>query len=164
MVVSILLLVDNKLHLLSYSGLKYLPVRPTYFDGYPLPSSWYLQLPCWCRSPAQSGRGLLSLRMSNGPDRTYVEDVENSEKVLLPSRYLLFVALREDESDHRISFTLLDDLLLDLRHGSAIRTLVSGSLTVPIAGLAHPVRSPIPSRTTWVSPSKLLPFNLRCNT
>jgi hypothetical protein len=46
--------------------------------------------------------------------------VENFEEVLFPSRNLLLIALREDESGHRISFTLLDDLPLDPRQGSAI--------------------------------------------
>jgi hypothetical protein len=46
--------------------------------------------------------------------------VENPDEVLFPCRNLLLIALREDESGHRIPFTLLDDLLLDPRQGSAI--------------------------------------------
>jgi hypothetical protein len=46
-------------------------------------------------------------------NRTHVEDVKDPDKVLLPSRDLLLVAFREDESRHCIPFTPLDDLLLD---------------------------------------------------
>jgi hypothetical protein len=53
-------------------------------------------------------------------NRTHVEDVENPDEVLFPSRDLLLIALREDESGHRIPFTLLDDLPLDPGQGSAI--------------------------------------------
>ena len=38
--------------------------------------------------------------------------MKDPDEVLLPSRDLLLVALREDESENRIPFTLLHDLLL----------------------------------------------------
>src|SRR5258708_38005023 len=106
--VSILLLMDGELHLQRCSGREHLPVPPTYFDAYPQPWSWCLQLPCWYRSPAQSERGQLSSRMPNGSNRTYVKDVKDPEKVLLPSRDLVLVALRDDEPDHCIPLPLLD--------------------------------------------------------
>jgi hypothetical protein len=87
--------------------------------------------------------------------------MKDSHKVLLPTRNLLLVALREDESDHCISFTLLDDLPLDPRQSPMIVTLVSRLLAVWIAGPAHVFRSPIASRMDWLSPPNRLPFNLR---
>ena len=51
--------------------------------------------------------------------------MEDSDKVLRPGRDLLLVALREDESQYRMPFTLLDDLLLDPCNSSAIKTSVS---------------------------------------
>ena len=56
--------------------------------------------------------------------------MEDPDEVLFPSRDLVLVALSKDESQHCIPFTALDDLLLYLRHGSAIKTLASGLLTV----------------------------------
>jgi hypothetical protein len=89
--------------------------------------------------------------------------MKDPDKVLLPSRNLILVALREDEPGERLPFTLLDDPLLDIGHGSAIETSVSGIrwLGVRIVGLAHVIKSPIASRTAWVSSSNCLPFNLR---
>jgi hypothetical protein len=165
--VSIQLLMNSRLYLPSGFDRKCLPVPSTRFDGYPQPSRGYLQPPCgypqppcWCRLLIRSERGLSS-GMSDRTNRTHVEDVEDPHKVLLPSRDLLLVALREDESHHCISFPLLDDLPLHPRHGSAIQPLVSGSLAVRMTGMAHPFRSPIASRMDWLSPSNRLPFNLR---
>jgi hypothetical protein len=64
--------------------------------------------------------GLLSPGMPNRTNRTHVEDMKDPDKVLFPCRNLFLIALREDESGHRISFTLLDDLPLDPCQGSAI--------------------------------------------
>ena len=90
--------------------------------------------------------------MPNRTDRTHVEDVKDSNKVLLPSRNFVFVTLRMDESGNRIPFTLLDDLPLDLGHGAAIGISVSSSISLSAqAGFAHVVRSPIASRTDWLS-------------
>ena len=109
---------DDKAHILSGFGREYLPVPLTCFGEYLQPSSWYPQLPCWCRSPAQSKRGLLSLWLANTSDQTYVEDVKDPEKVLLPSGDFVFIALRKYELDHCVPFTLLDDPHSDLHHGS----------------------------------------------
>jgi hypothetical protein len=56
--------------------------------------------------------------------------VEDPDEVLLPSRDLVLVALREDESEHCIPFTLFGDLPLDPRQGSAIEIPVNRSLRV----------------------------------
>lgn len=49
-------------------------------------------------------------------------------EVLLPGGYSIFVFLRMEESRGHMSVALLDDLLLDLGHSSAVfRTLVSGT-------------------------------------
>ena len=92
--------------------------------------------------------------------------MKDPDKVLLPSRNLLLVTFREDESEHRIPFTLLDDFPLDPRQGSGIEMFVSGSLAVRIiySSPAYEVRSPIASRMDLLSPSDSLPFNLRSST
>jgi hypothetical protein len=65
-------------------------------------------------------------------DRTHIEDVKNPEKVLLPSRNLILIALGEDESMESIPFALLDDLSLDSGHRSVIEVSVSGILGVGV--------------------------------
>jgi hypothetical protein len=66
--------------------------------------------------------------------------MKDPDKVLLPSSDLVFIGFGEDESVERIPFTLLDDLPLDLGHGSAIKSSVSRSLGVSITGwLTRPV-------------------------
>ena len=52
--------------------------------------------------------------------------MKDPEKVLLPSRDLVPITLREYESDHCVPFAVFDHFLLDLRHGSEIKRLVSG--------------------------------------
>src|SRR5258708_18195933 len=99
--------------------------------------------------------------MLNKTNRTYDEDLKDPGKMLIPSRYVVLIALREDESDQCVPFALFDDLPLDLRHGSAIKTPISGSLGLRVTDLAHPVRSPIASTTACVSASTCFPFNLR---
>ena len=63
---------------------------------------------------------MVSSRTTNGTSGTHVEDVEDPGNVLLPGSNLIFVALRQDESECYIPFTLLDDLLLDPCQRSAI--------------------------------------------
>ena len=62
--------------------------------------------------------------MPNRTKQTHVEDVKDSDKVLLPSCNLLLVAFRKDESGHHIPFTLLDDFLLDPGQSSADRDVI----------------------------------------
>ena len=66
-----------------------------------------------------------SLGVPDRTDCTHVKDVKNPDKVLLPSRNLLLVALREDEPGHGIPFALLDDFLLDHGQSPAIERSVS---------------------------------------
>jgi hypothetical protein len=89
--------------------------------------------------------------------------VKNPDEILIPTSDLVLITLREDESGECIPFTPLDDLPLDLGHGSGVTGSVSGlkSPNVRIVGLAYVVRSPIASRTAWVSSSNRLPINLR---
>ena len=87
--------------------------------------------------------------------------MKDSDKVLLPNSNLVPIALRKDKSGNPIPFTLFVDRPLDLGHGPAIETSVSGSLGAYVSVLAHVVRSPIASRTDWLSSSNRLPFNLR---
>jgi hypothetical protein len=89
--------------------------------------------------------------------------VKDLNEVLIPSGNLVLVARCEDESPEPIQFTPLNDLLLDLGQRSAIETSVSRFRPVGahIVGPAYAVRSPIASRTVWVSSSNCLPFNRR---
>jgi hypothetical protein len=76
-------------------------------------------------------------------DRTYVEDVKDPDKVLLPSCDLVLIAFGKDESIDRAPFTLLDHLPLHLGQCSAIKLSVSGLLWVRMNCLAYAVSSPI---------------------
>ena len=108
------------------------------------------------------GGGFLSPWMPNGANRTYVENLKDPDEVLLPTGNLVLVAFREDESEDRIPFTLLDDLALDPSHSPAIGESVSGlAQGACITGVTHVVRTAIASRTDWLSSSVRLPFNLR---
>jgi hypothetical protein len=99
--------------------------------------------------------------MLNRTNRTHVEDVKDPDKVLLPSSNLLLITLRENKPDDSIPFTLLDDVPLDPRQGSASEISVSGSLPERMTGPAYTVKSPIALKTDWLSPSSRLPFNFR---
>ena len=50
--------------------------------------------------------------------QTHVEDLKDHMELQLPCGDLIFIAFRVEESGGRISFTLFDDLLLYLCHGS----------------------------------------------
>ena len=89
--------------------------------------------------------------MANRTNRTYVENVKDPNKVLLPGNDFVLVAFGEDESVERVPFTLLDDLPLDFGQSTVIETKVSRVFRVKIIGLAHIVSSPIESRTDWLS-------------
>src|ERR1700733_4614733 len=102
--------------------------------------------------------------MPNRSKRTYVEDVKDPDQVLFPSYNLLPITFREDGSDHCVPFTLLYDLPPDPRQSSVIESSVNISLAASITASAHKVRSPIPSRMDWLSPSNRLPFSLRSST
>lgn len=56
---------------------------------------------------------------------THVENVEDSDKVLLPGCNFVFVTLRENELEHCIPFTLGNGLHLNFGYGSVIRGWVS---------------------------------------
>ena len=58
--------------------------------------------------------------MHNRTDRTYIEDVKDPKEVLLPSHNFYLIVLRVENSGGDIPFALLDDLLLDLCHGSMV--------------------------------------------
>ena len=73
--------------------------------------------------------------------------MKNPDEVLPPSRDPVLVGLGKDESDRHVPFSLLDDLLLHLRYGSAIESSAGRPVGVCIVGVAHTVRSPIASRT-----------------
>jgi hypothetical protein len=79
--------------------------------------------------------GAVGIANAQKNQQTHIEDVKDPDKVLLPSRNLVLIALREDESEYCMSFALLRDLPLDPRQGSAVQTLVNGSLGVRSASL-----------------------------
>jgi hypothetical protein len=158
---------DGKSYLPSRFDWMYLPAPSALFDeylqplfGYPQPQFGYSSSPCGCRLPAGSEREVVSSRISGIHNRTDIEDLKDSDKVLLPTRNLLLVVLGEDESEHSTPFTPLDQLSLHLYQGSAIEASVTRSLGVRIAVPAHVFRFPIASRTDWLSSSDRFPFNL----
>lgn len=59
----------------------------------------------------------------------------------------LLIGLRVEQSRDSVSFTPLDNLLLNLGHGPAIGTLVSESPKISIAGSAHVVSCSIAPNT-----------------
>jgi hypothetical protein len=92
--------------------------------------------------------------------RTAPEDLKGPNKVPLPSRNLVLVALGGDESGHLVPFTPLDDLPLHLYQGSVIETLTNRSSGVSITDVAHVFRFLIAPRTDWSSLFDPLHFNL----
>ena len=58
--------------------------------------------------------GPVNSRMVGKMNGTHIEDVKDPDEVLIPSRDLVFIALREGESGERVSFPPLGDLPLDL--------------------------------------------------
>ena len=84
------------------------------------------------------------VQMFNRTNRTHIKDMKDPLKVLHPSDNLPLIALREDVSEHCISFTLLDDLPLYPRHGSSVEISVSGRPAMHIVGLNS--RGQIPNR------------------
>ena len=94
-------------------------------------------------------------------DWTHIEDVKDPNKVILPSGDLVLIDLRMEHSGEHIPFFLLNDLPLDLGHGSGIETRVSESLGARVAGMTHVVSCPIALETEWPSSSNRLPFNPR---
>ena len=67
---------------------------------------------------------MFNSRMPNRTDWTHVEEVKDPVKILLPSANLVLIALCKDQSGDSTPFTLLDDLLPDFIHGSAIEISV----------------------------------------
>ena len=55
-------------------------------------------------------------RRSCTNDGTYIKDVEDSDKIRLPSGDLFHVVLRVEISGNHVPSVLLDDLRLDLCH------------------------------------------------
>lgn len=97
--------------------------------------------------------------MPNEPDQTYIEEVQEPNKVMPPNENIGLVALRVEESGGKIPFTLLGDVPLYLSHSSEIKISVSGSLNVHT--LAHVVSCPIAPSTDQLSSSNFFPFNPR---
>ena len=94
-------------------------------------------------------------------DSTYVEDVEDSIEVPVPPRNRIFVRLGVETPRDRMSFTLFDDLLLDLGHGPTIETIVSGLLDAGIADSTYVVSCSIAPNTDRLSSSNRLPSKPR---
>ena len=80
-------------------------------------------------------------------ERTHVEDMNNPVEVQPPGGNRLIVVLLVETSRDRISFTPLDDVLLDLGHNTAIEGFVSKSTDAGIAGSTHFVNCSIVLRT-----------------
>ena len=61
-------------------------------------------------------------RQSSRIDGTYVENLKDPDEVQPPGRNLVLVVPCVDDPRNRISLSLLDDLPLDIRHGSEARS------------------------------------------
>ena len=107
------------------------------------------------------GLNWTSLATSGKTDRTYIEDVKDPIEVQLPGSDRLFVVLCVKESRDRISFTLLDDLPLNLADSPVIERSVGRPLDVCMVVAAHVVNRSIAPRTDWLSSSSCFPFNPR---
>ena len=85
--------------------------------------------------------------------------MKDPDKVVSPTGNLVFINLRVEDPGCHAPSILLEDLPLDLGHGSAVEISVNESSSVRIAGLTHVVSCPIAVRMDWVSSSSCLPFN-----
>ena len=94
-------------------------------------------------------------------DLTHIEGVKDPVEILPPTRNHIFVPLRVEGSRDRTSFTLVDDLPLDLGHSPAIETLVSEPLSGRAAGSTYVVSCWIAPSPDWLRSSSRLPFKLR---
>ena len=93
---------------------------------------------------------------------TYVEDAKNPVEVPLPTRNLIFVGLCMEDPRDRTSFTLFDDLSLDLGDSPAIdKASVSRPLGVHIFTSTYVVSSSIAPSTDGLRSSGRLPFKPR---
>ena len=73
-------------------------------------------------------------RLPNRIDLTHGEDLKDPIEVLFPTGDCILVVLRVEDLRNRISFTLLDDLVLYPGHSPAIYRLVSELLGAYITG------------------------------
>ena len=76
---------------------------------------------------------IVNPRAPDGTYRTYIEDVEDPDKVMPPNRNIVLITLRVEQPGCHIPFTLLDNLPLDLGNSPAVETSVSESQSVPVA-------------------------------
>ena len=74
--------------------------------------------------------------------------MENPTEVRPPGGDRIFIVLRVEKPRGHISFALLDDLSLDLRHGPAIENTISQSCTKRIFDFTNVVNCSIASNTT----------------
>ena len=63
-------------------------------------------------------------------DRTYVEDLKDPVEFSPPGRDLFFIDPRVEKVRNRVPLALFPDILLNLRHGSAIGSILSAIQTV----------------------------------
>ena len=95
-------------------------------------------------------------------NKTHVKDEKESIEVRSPGYDRRFIAICVEESRDRIPFTLPDDLLLDLRHGAAMESIVSGrSELTTTAGLTHAVNCAIASHTELLRSFNRFPLSPR---
>ena len=88
----------------------------------------------------------------------YIEDVGNTDKVLLPCGDHFFFALRVEGPGDGVSFTLPDNLPLELGCSSVIEVSTSKIHVVCIAGSTHVVSCSIAPSTDGLSSSNCLPL------
>jgi hypothetical protein len=60
--------------------------------------------------------------------RTYIEDMKDHSEIRSPGHNLLLIARYMEETRERATPALFDNLVLDLRHGSAMERIVGNPL------------------------------------
>ena len=71
------------------------------------------------------GLGVQGQKCSYEDDGTHVENMKEPIQIRFPPCYLVLVVLGMDKSRDRISFALLDDIPLNRRHSSVVRSKAS---------------------------------------
>ena len=94
-----------------------------------------------------------------------MKDLKDHVELFLPTRNRNFVHLRMEPPGDRVSFTLFDDILLDvfldLGHSPVMDIWVGGVLGIRTAGSTYMVSCSIAPSTDRLSSSGRLPFKPR---
>ena len=106
----------------------------------------------------QLGLKGINWRRSSEEDWTYCEDLKDLIEVRLPTSDRNLITRCVDESGESIPFTLLVDLVLDIRDGSAIKNIVGELFESYVTVLTHVVNRSIALRAGGLRSSIFFPF------